>query len=117
VPGDEIGFVLRNVGGKAGETPAVRGRRGDWVRFALYGHPGAPAMNRGKVLIFVPLEIWFFPPRFYDPLVNLEAHYTMKMPENQVVFGCFSLQLGVGGLPAPVGRYEGVRSAADLELA
>ena len=53
-------------------------------------------MNRGKFLIFAPFEIWWFPPRFYDPLLNLEVHYTIKMPENQVSFGRFSLWLAVG---------------------
>ncbi len=52
---------------------------------------GAPGMNRGKILIFAPFEIWRFPPRFYDPLLNLEAHYTIKASENQVIFGLFSL--------------------------
>lgn len=50
-------------------------------------------MNRGKVLIFAPFEIWFFPPRFYDLSLDLEAHYTIKTPGNQVIFGRFSLQL------------------------
>jgi hypothetical protein len=62
------------------------------------------------------LQIWWFPPRFYDPLLNLEAHYTIKASENQVIFGRFSLQLAGGGLSVPAGRYEGVRSAAEIEL-
>ncbi len=51
---------------------------------------GTPGMNRGKMLLFAPFEICWLPPRLYDPLLNLEAHYTIKTSDNQVIFGRFS---------------------------